>query len=78
MIAAVAVCSVESVDPTSGPRAFAIPKSTSFGMPWGVTRMFAALRSRCNTPAWWIDSTASQIWATSSIRFRIDSSSSSQ
>jgi hypothetical protein len=52
-----------AVDPRlrdPGSRSLARPKSSSFGLPIGVTRMFDGLRSRCTTSERCAKSTASQ------------------
>jgi len=55
-----------------------MPKSRSFGVPSGVTRMLAGLRSQWTIRFWCAKWTAAQILAKSSSRASIDSPCLSQ
>jgi hypothetical protein len=49
-----------STDAVSGFTSFATPKSSSFGVPSRVTKMFPGFRSRCTTRFWCAYWTAAQ------------------
>ena len=60
-------------DRLSGASNLAMPKSSSFGVPSPVTRIFAALMSRCTTRLRCANCTAAQTWTKSSMRSRMNS-----